>query len=108
MIILLSLSHLSTGQWIAIVTVLLLCLIALACYTWTLYQRVPKNYTPLIGKEAVVVAWDGRDRRVEVFGAIWQAQLPSSMNVTIHPGDIVTVQDVDNLVLLVTPTGEKL
>ncbi|HEY1097030.1 MAG TPA: NfeD family protein [Alphaproteobacteria bacterium] len=108
MVIILALQHLTTADWIMIVVILMAALIALGVYTWSLYGRIPKEHTPLIGQEAVVTSWDGRDRRVEVFGATWAAHMPESYTQTITPGDIVIVRAIDNLVLIVTPTGEKI
>lgn len=100
-----SLYDLNPLAWILIIAILLISLIALAIYTYKLYQRVPKDYTPLIGQEAVVVAWDGRDRRVEVFGAIWTATTDDH-TAPLKIGDVVIVRAIHNLVLHVTPTGE--
>jgi membrane protein implicated in regulation of membrane protease activity len=105
MLIIMSLYDLNPLAWVLIIAILLFSLIALAIYTYKLYQRVPKDYTPLIGQEAVVVAWDGRDRRVEVFGAIWKATIDDDMP-PLKKGDIVVVRAIHNLVLYVTPTGE--
>lgn len=99
----LGLDSLTSVDWALIVALLALSLIALTAYTIILYRRIPKNNTPLLGQEAVVVTWDGRDQRVEVFGAIWRARLPESLAMDINVGDIVRVQAVDNLVLIVTP-----
>ena len=96
-----------TGDdWAIIARILFVCLLALAIYTYTLYRRMPKYHTPLIGHEAMVVAWHGRDRRVEVFGAIWQAQLPDSHSAVLQTGQIVRVLAVHNLVLTVHPVGD--
>lgn len=106
MLMFMSLYHLSPVAWILIIAILLLSLIGLGYYTYRLYQRVPKDYTPLIGQEAIVVAWDGRDRRVEVFGAIWKAAQSDKNAPPLKIGDVVTIHAVNNLVLYVTPTGE--
>ena len=94
---------LRADDWALIAAVLLAALIVLAIYTFKLYQRVPKDDTPLLGQEAVVVAWDGRDRRVEVFGAIWNARLPTGFDAALTKGDIVMVCAAHDLVLTVTP-----
>lgn len=99
----LGLDSLTTVDWALIVALLALSLLALTVYTLVLYRRIPKDDTPLIGQDAVVVAWHGRDQRVEVFGAIWRATRadgddPSAIKV----GDIVRVRAINNLVLIVT------
>jgi membrane protein implicated in regulation of membrane protease activity len=106
MLIFMSLYDLNPLAWILIIAILLISLIALAIYTYKLYQRVPKDDTPLIGQEAVVVVWDGRDRRVEVFGAIWKATQTDDNAPPLKIGDVVVVRAIHNLVLHVTPTGE--
>ncbi len=103
----LRLDRFSTADWALLTLVLLLSLFILAAYTISLYNRMPKHDTPLIGHEAVVVSWSGRDQRVEVFGAIWQAQLPAHHQVRLQTGDLVRVRSLHNLVLTITPIGES-
>jgi membrane protein implicated in regulation of membrane protease activity len=103
MVIVMGLYTLSVTAWICIASILLLGLIILGCYTYKLYKRIPKNYTPLIGQEAIVTSWQGRDKRVEVFGAIWSAEIIDPHTTEPNIGDVVIVRGIDNLTLQVTP-----
>ncbi len=53
----------------------------------------------MIGRKAVVIDWIGKKGRVRIDGEIWQAR--SKHRLDVSPNDEVTIEDVNNLNLIV-------
>lgn len=106
MIALWSLSFLTPAGWCLVVCVLLAVLVVLACYTVSLYRRHARYDSLLVGQIATVLAWHERDRRVELFGAIWQARVPDGVSTSLQADDRVRVTHIHDLVLTVIPVGD--
>jgi membrane-bound serine protease (ClpP class) len=68
-------------------------------------KKKPVTGAPgLIGEVAEVMEWQGSKGKVFIHGEIWWAEC----DVSLKPGDKAIVEDVERLVLKVTPQSQPL
>lgn len=95
---------------VSINTLIILSIIALllamagALYTYALYQK--KNTTgveAMLGSEATIVSWHGKEGTVQIFGENWQAY--SDEKYSLKKGNKVLVSRVEDLKIKISYTA---